>query len=200
MTVGYGTILPLPPPSATPLEGLELLTFLQGWIVGLCGLPGKMVRPRWQPEPPNIPDRGEAWAAMGITSRPGDTFPYVDESADGLSARLRTNEELHMLCSFYDTGSTGLADKYATLTKHGAAIPQNSEYLSAQGFAVGYTGDLTTVPSLLATQWLYRVDLPVVVRRQIDRVYSVPSILAARGTIHTDDGLSFPIVVDPPAP
>ncbi len=197
MTTGYGTLLPIDPP-APPLEGRELMIFLQGWIVGLCGLPGGMVRPRWQPESPDIPQKGDAWAAIGVTSRISDTFPYISQSQDGLISKLQRQQELTPLCSFYDTGVTGLADEYAGLTRDGSAIPQNSEYLRAQGFALGYCGDVNVVPSLLATQWLYRVDLSMAVRRQIDRSYSVKSILTAHGTVYTDEGeppLEFPIDV-----
>jgi hypothetical protein len=194
------TTAALPPASVpAPLEGKPLLQFLQNWIVGISGLPGGMVRPRWQVEQPNIPNSGDAWAAIGITSRPSDTLPFIahDPNDEGTST-LQRNEELHMLCSFYDTGISGLADQYAALTRDGIAIPQNCELLRQNGFALGYSGDLQTIPSLLSTKWLYRVDLPLVVRRQIDRVYAVKNILSANGTVYTDEGYSFPIAVNPP--
>jgi hypothetical protein len=177
---------------------LDLLVFLQSWIVPISGLPGDLVRPRWQPEPANIPSAGTAWMAMGVTpERSADTFPFVEESADGLTSRLQRQEELPILCSFYDLGSTGDADRLASLLRDNLAIRQNSEPLRAGGFALAYVGSLTPVPSLLSTRWLYRIDLPVVVRRQIDRDYSVLSVTSLTGEVDTSDGYNFPISTGP---
>lgn len=179
-----------------PLEGQALNRFVQQWVVGLSGLAGDMVRPRWQTEPPNIPVAGEAWAAIGIAARRADTFPYVAHDPSGNGAdKLQRQEELDVLCSFYDQGTNGLADQLASLTRDNSAIAQNLEYLRAGAFALGYVGGLVSVPSLVKVRWLYRVDLPIVLRRQIDRVYPVENLLSATGTLETDVGLSKPIVV-----
>src|SRR3979409_241705 len=119
------------PSGAPPLEGQALLDFLQGVIVGITGLDGTMVRPVWQSEPPNIPDAGEAWCAFRITTRPSDKFPYVKHNADGQGAdALQRHEELHVLCSFYDLGSGGLADGLCAQLRDGLSIAQNREILT----------------------------------------------------------------------
>lgn len=175
-----------------PLEGQALYEFVQAWLVGVCGLDGTMVRPRFQSEPPNIPDSGLAWMAFGIGARPADTFPFVQHNPGteappvAGSSTLQRHETLDVLCSFYDTGVTGLADQYASILRDGLVMPQNSEVLQESGFALVKVGSLLPVPSLLKERWLYRIDFPLVVRRAIERTYPVLDVVAADGTINTD--------------
>lgn len=173
-----------------PLEGLALLQFLQGWMVGIIGIDPTLVRPRWQPEPPNIPQLGTAWVAFGVTSRPSDEYPYSDWDPIHDEYRLQRHEELIILASFYDTGSTGAADNLAALFRDGAAIQQNREPLVLAGMNLVRVGALVAVPSLLKQQWLYRVDLELALRRQIDRIYPVLPLLSADGALYTDTGLA----------
>jgi hypothetical protein len=184
-----GYLIPSPVPA--PLEGQALLDFLQGVIVGVTGLDGTLVRPTWQSEPPNIPDAGVAWCAFRITERPSDAFPYVKHNANGQGAdALQRHETLHILCSFYDLGSGGQADYYAALLRDGLSIPQNREVLTLKNMGLVKTGEPVPVPIIVKTRWLYRVDLEVVIRRQIDRVYPVLNVTSAQGSIVTSDGIT----------
>ena len=60
------------------------------------------------------------------------------------------------------------------------------------------TGDLLTVPSLLKERWLYQVDFPVVIRREIQRTYTVLNVLSSQGTLVTDQGQTRNIGVPHP--
>lgn len=186
-----GVLLPAPPPAPTPLEGQELNRFLQQWVVGITGLDGTMVRPRYQAEPANIPIAGDAWAAIGVTERKADTYPYVKHDPvgpAGLGADyLQRHEEFVMLCSFYDLGTNGLADLYASLLRDGTAIPQNLEILLAANMGFVKAGDMIAVPSFLATRWLYRMDIPITLRRQIDREYAILNVASATMDFETED-------------
>lgn len=186
-----------PAASPAPLEGQALLDFMQGVIVGVTGLPGTMVRPVWQAEPPNVPDAVVCWCAFRIGARPSDTFPYVHHNADGQgSDTLQRHERLTVLCSFYDIGSGGAADGYLAILRDGLSIPQNRETLQANGFAFVGAGEPVPLPSLLKQRWLYRVDVELTFARQIDRTYPVLTITSAQGTLVTDDGLTRPIAVE----
>lgn len=183
----------LTPVGAAPLEGEALQDFLQEVLVGITGLNGKMVRPRWQPEPPNIPNAGEAWAAFGIVRRVKDTNAAVAHSGAGEGTdKLQRQEALHLLASFYDLGSSGQADKYAELLADGFQIAQNREVLQAAGYAFVESGEPTPVPSLLKERWLYRVDVPLVIRRQIDRTYNVLNLESAKVTLQSQSGTQTP--------
>lgn len=186
-----------PNASPAPLQGQALNRFIQAWFAGmLVGvLPGDMIRPSFQPEPPVIPEAGTAWMAFSFGARPSDTFPYIDHDPDGNGAdTLQRNEEIPILCSFYDLGSSGEADDNAALLRDSLAMPQNHEALYPD-FAFVASGDTQPVPVVVKERWLYRVDLPVTVRRQINRVYPVENLQSANGTLVTDSGLSSAIDV-----
>jgi hypothetical protein len=176
--------------STTGLEGQDLQRFLQQWLVGMTGLDPTLVRPRWQPEPPNIPVETVAWLAFGIGNTSADVFPYVvhdPDLNDGQGGdRLQRHEEFDMLCSAYDLGSTGQADAVMSLLRDGTAISQNRDYLRSAGIALIEAGDMLSVPSLLMERWNYRVDMTLRLRRQIDREYPVFHILSASGGVFFD--------------
>lgn len=190
-----GPLAPDPSPAPAPLEGRALLTFIQAWVATLSGLDGSLVRPRWQAEPPNIPDAGVAWAAVGVHDRRSDAFPVVlhHPDVDGYDT-LQRHQYLDVLCSFYDLGVDGLADLHADQLSDGAAIAQNREVLMLNGFAlVEAPPQGRSVPSLIKARWLYRVDVPVSLRRVVLRNYPVRNVLSLDGTIYTSDGTSQPL-------
>ena len=190
-TGGYLT----PSVTPAPLQGDSLNTFIQPVIVGITGLPGAMVRPAFQTEPPDAPDGGTAWAAFRYTSRKTDNYPFVGHNTDG-SDTLRRHEEIDILVSFYDLGSSGLADQYAALLRDGLSIPQNLEVLKQNGMGFVGCGEITTVPVILKQRWLYRVDLPFTIRREIVRVYQVLNLLTATATVTTDSGVTVHIATN----
>lgn len=174
-------------PSAVPapLEDAELQDFFQEVVVGITGLPGKFVRPAWQQEPPNLPPVNTDWAALAITARPSDTYPYVghDGTGDG-SDNLQRHEDVEVLTSFYGPH----ADKFMSLWRDGLAIPQNRETLTLGSFVFVACDPALTVPSLVKERWLYRVDLPVHFRRQIDRTYPIRNLVQAIATLRIQNG------------
>lgn len=188
----------VPGASPAPLEGRALLQFLQAWIVGITGMDGPMVRPRWQTEPPNIPANGTCWAALGISDRTADTFAVVEHHSDGDGFdRLTRHETLMVAVDFYDDGVTGLADKFAALLRDGAAIAQNREPLLNAGFGLVEVTEILSLPSLLKETWLYRASTGVVLRRQVDRDYPVLNVLSASGDIKAEDHADVPFLVLP---
>lgn len=172
-----------PAASPAPLEGQSLNDFLQQIVTLITGIPGKYVRQRWQAQPANLPPVGTAWAALGITRRVTETFAYVNHNPSGQgSDELSRNQTLEMLVSFYGPQ----ADDYAQIFADGLQIPQNREVMQQNAMGLLDTGEPIAVPTIVKDQWLYRVDLPWRVTRQIRRVYPVLSILSANGTLYTD--------------
>ena len=188
----------VPAASPAPLEDQALLRFFQQMVVGITGLPGNMVRPYWQAEPPDVPNAGVAWAAFKITKRPNDEYPFVGRNpygADDGADHLQRHELLEILTSFYDTGVTGVsnsggsADYYSALFRDGLAIAQNREPLFNIGYGLVRMGEPVTVPVIFKLRWQNRVDLEWAVRREIDRSYPVETLVAAQGDLYTDGGL-----------
>lgn len=191
----------VPDDSPAPLEGRDLNRLIQQWMSAIIGvvLDSSMIRPSFQTEPPAIPDKGDAWVAFRYSTEGSDTFPYIahDGSGDG-SDGLQRNQDLAVLASFYDTGTNGLADSIMARFRDGTAIQQNNDALLTGQFRFVGCDEPVVVPSLLKEQWLYRVDLPFVLRRQINRTYTVLNILSADGTLVTDEGLTRDISVTNP--
>ena len=179
-----GPLAPLPPAveDDRPLED-----FLQSIIVGITGLPGPMVRPRWQPEPPALPPRGTDWAAIGIVRSTPDVFAFERHVpiGDG-DDEFQRHEVFDLECSFYGPN----ADEYADLLRDGLAVAQNREPLFLVGIGVVQSGIRTRAPILLKEKWLKRSDLTVTLRREIRRTYPVLTVLKAGGTLVDDTGAS----------
>lgn len=185
-TSATGGYLPATP-SPAPLEGPALINFFQEWIVGLTGLPGKMVRPRWQQEPPNIPEEGTDWLAFGITNRAADTFAVELHPPLGPDYnQIRRHEVLDILVSIYGPN----ADNYAHLLREGMALAQNREPLSLNSMGLISSGAVQTVPELVKEKWYYRVDMPFSIRRQIVREFRVLSLTSAQGTVNNENYLT----------
>lgn len=195
-----GPIVPVSSGPA-PLEGKALLDFLQAWIVGMSGLAGNYVRATWQAEPPVIPPDGTAWISLKVKRGKIDTYPWqgfqrnpvtppapLPASPPFLFVR---NEELHLTCRTYDLGVDGQADVITAQLRDGASVGQNREYLQLAGFGIGYVGESEVVPTLFKQRWQYRVDLPICVRRRVDRVYPVAALLEGQGTVYTDRGTTI---------
>lgn len=146
-----------------------------------------MVRPRWQPEPPDIPAFGVDWASIGITGREADTFASeIHNPAGEGSDTVYRQELLEILVTFYGPN----ADQYASYLREGVSVAQNREVLQQNAFGLVSVGDLVTVPELIKNRWIYRVDLPVTFRRAIEYVYPVLNLESAEFDLNTDSGIS----------
>jgi len=180
-TGGYLT----PTVSPAPLEDEALVNFFQEWVVGITGLAGQYVRPRWQPEPPNIPGSSINWAAIGIARREVDTFA-VEQHLPAGTSQVKRHEVLHFLASFYGPA----ADSYAHILREGMQLAQNRERLTLNSMGLVESGEAVTVPELVKERWLYRVDLPFSIRRQIIRTYSVLNLNSATVQLNNEQSIT----------
>lgn len=210
-TGGYLT----PAPAPAPLQDRTLYEALQAAVVGITGLDGTLVRPRWQAEPSLVPEAATCWIAIGVTDREADVFPWLgffppqpagqmNWDAPGLywdaglswdsippappTYQMQRHEEFTMLASVYDLGYSGEADEVAAVLRDGLTVPQNNESLQAAGIAIVGDSDLAVAPVIFKTRWMYRVDLRVRFRRQITRYYQVLPLAGAGVELYTDDG------------
>jgi hypothetical protein len=171
-------------PSGTngELNDQDFRRFLQSVIVGITGMDPTMVRPRWQPEPPNEPDFTTDWAAIGVIERDPDTFASVthttDEEGNGTDLVVR-NEVLSILASFYGPN----AEKNSKLLVNGFALAQNREGMQINGFGLLSAGKPIQVPALLKERWLIGWDVPFRVRHQEAYGYPIPNLKSAQATL-----------------
>lgn len=172
-----------PAVASPPLEDDALTAIFQQMIVGITALPGNMVRPRWQPNPPKQPEPTVNWCALGIAVQTPDDGPAIvhNGSSNGSDTYIR-HEQIDVLASFYGPN----AMQNAQLLSDGLAIPQNLEQLKANDMNSVDTGQIRAAPDLINEQWVRRYDIQLTFRRKITRTYSILNILAAQGTVQTN--------------
>lgn len=174
---------PLGPTSAPPPDDLDLDTIIGTLIAGVTGLPGDMVRPRWQETQPRVPDVTETWIAVGVTATMPDDTPVQIHHGEGDGYTiLRTFYRLDVLASFY--GPKG--DAYAKLTRDSFYVGQNREAMRSYGLNLIGFDTIRRVPEIAATQTRRRSDLPFRLTQTIERRYEIRNVLQADGTIRAD--------------
>jgi hypothetical protein len=187
-----GYLQPSPAPAPQPLQGQSFQDWLQQIIVGITGLPGPSVVPRWQLEPPDLPDVGTDWAAFGIIETIPDTFAAIIHNPTGQGDdTFQRHELVKLLVSFYGPD----ADSYCALLRDGLQVAQNREVMFLASVGHVETGNPQAVPSLVQNQWLYRVDIPWTVKRRVLRNYPILNLLIGQGTIISDIPQTEPFTV-----
>lgn len=173
------------PPDGTllPAEDDDLDAIFQKAIAGITGLPGSMVRPRWQPVPPKQPEPSVNWCALGVTVQTPDAGPYIEHIADGDGKdRSNRHEDIEVLASFYGPA----AQEYASRLRDGFGIPQNNEEINAAGVFFVDSGPIRPAPELVNQQWIRRRDIALTFRRKVSREYAVLNVQSATVTTTTE--------------
>lgn len=186
----------LRPVSTAPAEDDALADVLQALVKGVTGLPGQMVRPRWQTIPPKQPPADVDWCGIGVLSI---TPVEGNISQRHIAAGFGTSESFHdvvldVQASFYGPHSSGLAN---TL-RDGLMIAQNREEMMRQNMALVATpGPTMKTVELVNTQYLNRSDISFQVRRRVARTWAIQNVLSVGGAILSDQGLDEPAVEQP---
>jgi len=176
-----GPLLPSAVPE--PLEDQALRDFLQAWISGVSGLLAEMVRPRWQPEPGNLPAENVNWAGFGVQRVESDVnAAELHFPSDPGYNELRRHEILNVMASFYGPGASGYAKKF----RDGIQVAQNREVLSLNSMGLVESGDVISFPELVKNKWYYRADMSFRIRRQIVRQYPVLNIMSATASLKNE--------------
>jgi hypothetical protein len=163
--------------------------FMQPVVVGITALPGSMVRRRWQPESPNLPDYGTNWASIGLVNEDPDALPYTYHTpasgdVEGFDSVFQ-NQVMKMLCSFYGPS----AGAYANLLVLGFTVSQNREAMLLQGYSfLGNEKPIITA-ELINEKWTKRVDVPFEVRRGVTFSYPVYDLDGIQVEIVNDEGV-----------
>lgn len=170
-------------PTVSPVYNDPLDGILQGAIVGITGIPGNLVRPRWQPEPPQQPSFEVNWCAFGVVRSVVDVFAYEGHNPTGEgSSSVERDELLYVLHSFYGPDSHAFCEMF----RDGFEVGQNRAELLASGIALVEVGDATNLPALLKEKWVKRVDVTVTYRRRTARVYQVRTIQSADAVLDNE--------------
>ena len=181
-----GYIIEVPP---SPPGVHEIAAGLQQMIVALTGLPGSLVRPRWQRMPPTQPDPETTWASIGVTRVEADAYPYITH--DGAAQLVGTEGkgvdrmQRHLTVSVLATFYGPEAELCAGSVRDGLYMNQNWEPLASLGLKLRDFRDLARNAELINQQWVDRFDVLLELRQQIDRVYPVLNIEGADVVLHS---------------
>lgn len=173
----------LSPTTQSPAYDQPLDVQLQAVVVGITGLDGTLVRPRWQPRPPQQPDQDTDWCAIGIVRIGAAYGHYTRHNPDGDgSDETEAYEDLELLASFYGPG----CGRLAALLRDGLRVPQNREEMRANGMALTSADTITLLGEFVTAEWRRRADLPITMTRVVSRTYPILNLLEAQGTINTE--------------
>lgn len=173
-----------PSPQFPTLPGpLTLNQFLQSVLVGISGLPGDMVRPKFQVEPPKQPDIFTNWLAFAPVDNAPDANAFVGSVLDGPDTVNITQRmsKLEVQCGFYGPASL----EYADLTRDGFQIPQNLASLTQAGMGFVGSNNAKRVPDLVNERWVDRWEISFFINRQVLRAYPILPFLSVAGRIET---------------
>jgi hypothetical protein len=193
-----------PPPEDAALDAI-----FQTMVAGITGIPGSLVRPRWQPVVPKQPEANVNWCALSVSSQTMDAGPAIMHqssyfqdvvasdgspvtTADGSAADavnlngrdvMLRHEDIEVLCSFYGPNAKGFAHQLVD----GLYVAQNNEQIKALDMAFTGTSDVRAAPDMVNEQWIRRYDLTLHFRRKVTRTYAVLNLLSADVDYHSDN-------------
>lgn len=163
-------------PASEPVNDDAYEDIVQSAIVGITGLPGSSVRPRWQVNPPNLPNIESDWCAFGQQNQTPEQFVWEGHDPTGAAGEginvVEKDVEQEWLCSFYGPNCRAVAERFRT----GLAVGQNRAALITQGVMVVGCGDLVSVPALLQQRWSKRVDTRLTLRRRLRFTFPIRTI------------------------
>lgn len=186
----------LAPSAPAPLYGDALEDLFHGVVQGITGISAQLIRPRWQPEPANMPAFDVNWVALGVTVGPAqwDAFQKHDPTINPPNGAnvVEGTEELILTLSFY--GPDAHANE--RLFRDGLRIEQNRDELTAAGIKLIEVQDPVTVPALFKNQWVMRADVRIRTVRWVRRVYPILSLSSASGGLDNEHYVT-PLTINP---
>lgn len=170
-------------PSGIPTDA-EIDAILQKLVVGISGISGTLVRPRWQPTPVTQPNAAANWCAVGVMTLRPDENAHVQHNPAALGTdTVRLHWALEAMASFYGP----LSQHYGMRLKLGLAVNQNRALLRANNWGVHQVNELRHVPELVNAQWIKRTDLMMDFRFQTTTTYAVLNLLSVEGDVSTPE-------------
>lgn len=164
-------------PTSTPggaQNDQALRRLLQPVITGLLDIPGDLVRPRWQPNPPDTPEEDVTWAAVGTPTKTPDSSAAILHS--GSQSLVTRDEVLTVLCTFYGPNSETLSEQFSL----GMWLSQNREKLTLAGYGLQDVGPSITVPELVNEKWRYGYNVELTLRRKQAYNYAIEDLTGAQ--------------------
>lgn len=184
-------------PTDSPIHDDTLEDYFQTFIVGLTGLPGNMVRPRWPTDTANRPSAETNWIAFGLNVLEPQWNSYQKfhpEIGPAGAYLVEGNEVIEVNTSFYGPDHTLNRRNY----QEGLQIEQNLwDLQQQQKMRFIHCLPPVNVPALLKSQWAMRSDVKVVFHRWVTRTYPIKTYNSATGSLNNERYVT-PLSVTPP--
>ena len=172
-------------PTSGSTDDAALEDLIQAAVVGITGLQGAMVRPRFQEGSPKTPAQGVDWCAVAIVAQRPDANPHLQHVAAGVGkSTLTRHEDFDVFATFYGVN----AARNATRLRDGFYINQNHEMINNANVSFVDAGEIKLASELVNQIWVRRNDLVLKFRRKITRDYEILNILAADVNLIDDTG------------
>lgn len=193
----------LSPIGALPLDDVDLDAVFQTLVVGITGLDGALIRPRWQITmdvagnlggAPKQPEVTVDWCAIGVVNVKQSAGPWLVYNEADNTELYWDHEELTILATMYGPN----CQKFMRLLRAGLNVPQNTESLLP--FMIRYVGcgPIRTVPELVNQQWIRRQDISLEFRRKVIMTYGIENILISEIHLIDDTGQVDDVFIVPP--
>lgn len=185
----------LAPTTTDPPSDIDFGRQLSNLVAGVSGVPGNLVRPRWQPDPPPIPKATTDWFAVGVTTvEPAEKgTPYLrhvgrayDEAGNEVEYDGRSDLIEHELITVLASAYGPNSGKFSSRLRDGLWLEQNWHLANSRGMVLMDVGPIRHVPEQIDNTWFDRRDVEIKIRREVDRSYPILNILSAQGTFHGD--------------
>lgn len=174
--------------SIPPLVGQPFDDFLEQVVAAITGLDPTLVRPRFQNEPPNLPDFGTDWAAVGVLRYDPVGYPAARHDPNGNGSDWQQDTEyLDFLCSFYGPN----CDLNSRQLRSGLFVAQNREALYLNGVGLVDVGNRLRVPAYLKERWTDKYDVNVRLVRVVLQAYPVLNLLSIVGQVNVPFAVGF---------
>jgi hypothetical protein len=180
------------PTSIDQAEDAALEDLFQPAIVGVTGISGQFVRPRFDLDPAKIPAPSVDWCAFSVTEQTPDDNASIEHDGTGVGKDIfKRHLDIEIFASFY--GLNG--GRNAARMRDGFLIPQNLEALNLANIAFVVAGEIRLVPELVNQKWIRRNDVRLKFRRQIVRDYPILNIDSADVHLFDDAGFVDELIV-----
>lgn len=189
----------VPDISLIPAYDQALEDIFQANVAGITALDPTLVRPRWQPEPPNQPDFATDWAAVGVSLTTQDWSHYqvhdptASTTPPGYGAdRVERDEQLELFLSFYGPNCHARMSQW----RDGIMLEPNRWVLYQYGIKLVEIGQPVFLPALLKETNVKRVDLKATFARRVARIYAIQTVADATVVLNTEK-FSYTVVINP---
>jgi hypothetical protein len=187
----------VPDLSVTPAYDQALEDIFQANVVGITATDPTLVRPRWQPEPPNQPSFTTDWVALGVSVVTQDWSHYQVHDPTAVTTppgygadRVERDEQLELFLSFYGPNCLARMSQW----REGIMLEPNRWALYQYGIKLIETRDPVFLPALLKEVNVKRVDLKATFARRVARIYAINSIADVTVTINNEKFLDIVII------